>query len=248
MALAAYWLWFDRALHTDNRYYMRTVLLVGTLALGTLAAVQALAADGRLRLPVPFLPRLMQALHGWRDGSGDASAPSWWSCWCTRSRPRNSSRAWTQYKAAVRALAIGTASDPVLGDAHFVSSDRIGADLNRLSWFSTTHFLSVLVAPGFAPARLVVDPQANYFSLSCATATANEEADRVVPVASRRLVRVYACLHRDGRRPGRRRETWNRSNSCPNNSDRTTTAQACLNARMAQIIAGAGRYLRNAGL
>ena len=39
--------------------------------------------------------------------------------------------AWTDYKAAVRALARGAASDPKLGDSHFVSSTRISADLNR---------------------------------------------------------------------------------------------------------------------
>jgi len=41
-----------------------------------------------------------------------------------------------------------------------------------------------------------VDPQAYYFWLSCETATASEAADRAVPVQSRRLVRVHACLHR----------------------------------------------------
>ncbi len=91
---------------------------------------------------------------------------------------------------------MGGASDPALGDARFVSSKRIGDDLNRLSWFSTTPYLSVLLAPGFAPARLVVDPASNYFWLSCRTATANETAQRAVPVESRRLVRIYACLHR----------------------------------------------------
>ena len=104
--------------------------------------------------------------------------------------------AWTNYKAAVAALATGTASDPSLGDPQFVSSDRIGADRNRLSWFSTTPYLSVIVAK-FAPTRLVVDPRANnYFWLSCATATANLKADRAVPAESRRLVRINACLHR----------------------------------------------------
>ena len=102
---------------------------------------------------------------------------------------------WAKYKAAVAALATGAASDPALGDPHFVSSDRIGSDLNRLSWFSTTPFLSVIVAK-FAPARLVVDPAANYFWLSCETATANLKADRAVPAESRRLVRIHACLHR----------------------------------------------------
>jgi hypothetical protein len=46
-----------------------------------------------------------------------------------------------------------------------------------------------------APARLVMDPQAYFFWLSCETATANEAADRAVPVQSRRLVRVHAsCI------------------------------------------------------
>jgi hypothetical protein len=84
----------------------------------------------------------------------------------------------------------------VPGGPRFVSSERIGAGLNRLSWSSTTHFLSVLVAPRFAPARLVVDPEANYFWRSCATATTNEKANRAIPVESRRLVRTYSCLHR----------------------------------------------------
>ena len=104
--------------------------------------------------------------------------------------------AWTDYKAAVRSLANGTAADPGLGDPLFVSSARIDAELNRLSWSSTVHFLSVLLAPGFAPARLVVDPRQGYFWLSCETAMQDEGAYRAVPVESRRLVRVQACLHR----------------------------------------------------
>jgi len=47
-----------------------------------------------------------------------------------------------------------------------------------------------------APARLVVDPTANYFWLSCKTASANEAADRVVVAQARGLVRTHACLHR----------------------------------------------------
>ena len=57
-------------------------------------------------------------------------------------------RAWTDYKAAVRALAMGTASDPELGDRRFGLSARIADDLNRLKWNSTTPYLSVLLAPG----------------------------------------------------------------------------------------------------
>jgi hypothetical protein len=103
--------------------------------------------------------------------------------------------AWTNYKAAVRTLAVSTASDPELGDSLFVSSTRIEADLNRLSWNSTTPYLSVLLAPGFAPTRLVVDPAANYFWLSCKTAAANLEADRAVAEQGRgSFALMRACI------------------------------------------------------
>ncbi len=193
--LALYWIRFDYALHADYRYYMRTVLLVATAALGAVAAVCALDADGRLKLTVPLLPRLTAALSG--DAVTSAVAGAFALVMLVHAvETTKFVRAWTDYEAAVRALAMGPASDPALGDARFVSSDRIGADLNRLSWFSTTQFLSVLMAPGFVPARLVVDPKANYFWLSCRTATVNEEADRAFPTETRRLVRVHACLHR----------------------------------------------------
>ena len=104
--------------------------------------------------------------------------------------------AWSDYKDAVRRLATGTASDPALGDPRFVSSARIDAALNRLSWFSTTPYLSVLLAPDFLPERLVIDPEGDYFWLSCATATANEQAVRAFPLEGRRLIRVFSCLHR----------------------------------------------------
>ena len=104
--------------------------------------------------------------------------------------------AWTGYKAAVRTLATGQASDPKLGGRSFVSAARIQPGLNRLSWSSTTPYLSVLVAPRLAPTRLVVDPDANYFWTSCQTAKANEAAPRAVPMASRRLLRTLECLHR----------------------------------------------------
>jgi hypothetical protein len=104
--------------------------------------------------------------------------------------------AWTRYAAAVRGLASGAASDPALGDARFVSSDRIDPATNRLQWQTTTQFLSVLVAPGFRPNRLVIDPSAGYFWLTCQRATATEQADVALPVESRRLIRVYSCLHR----------------------------------------------------
>jgi hypothetical protein len=102
---------------------------------------------------------------------------------------------WAAYKAAVRALALGGASDPALGDPRFVSSQRISPELNRLSWFSTVEYLSVIVSD-FKPARIVVDPAGNYFWLSCETATANAKAVRAVPMPARDLIKIYSCLHR----------------------------------------------------
>jgi len=195
LGLSTYWLCFDGTLHTDNRYYLRTVLLIATPVLGVLAAVYALRADDRLNFAIPFLQRPMAIL------AIDAVTRSAVGAIVLVTlvhlvEMEKFVRAWRDYQAAVRTLATGTPSDPALGDPHFVSSDRIDPESNRPSWSSTTHFLSVLIAPRFAPARLVIDPNANYFWLSCTTATANQEADRAVPAESRRLVRVYACLHR----------------------------------------------------
>jgi hypothetical protein len=194
-ALIAYWLGFDHALHADNRYSLRTILLIALPVLGGLAAAYALRADGRLKLAVPLLPRLMTALAGRSMIQATAGAVGLMML-VHAVETAKFVGAWTDYKAAVRSLAMGTAADSGLGDLLFVSSERIDAELNRLSWSSTVHFLSVLLAPGFAPARLVVDPRQGYFWLSCETAIEDESADRAVPVESRRLVRVHACLHR----------------------------------------------------
>jgi hypothetical protein len=195
LGLGPYWLWFDGTLHTDNRYYLRTVVLIATPVLGVLAAAYALCADGRLNFAIPFMRRPMAALATsavTRSAAGAIVLVTLVHVVETEKFVR----AWRDYEVAARTLATGALSDPALGDPHFVSSDRIAPDLNRLSWSSTTHFLSVLVTPRFAPARLVIDPTADYFWLSCTTATANQEADRAVPAESRRLVRVHACLHR----------------------------------------------------
>jgi hypothetical protein len=196
LALAMHWVWLDHALHAENRYYLRTALLIALPLLGGLAAAYASRADGDLIVGIPQLPRLLSALAN--DGTIRLATGALVLVMLIHTvETAKFVTAWTHYKAAVRALANGTASDPELGDPHFVSSSRIGADLNRLSWFSTTQFLSVLVAPDFASARLVIDPRReNYFWLPCSVATANENADRAVSVNSRHLVRLHACLHR----------------------------------------------------
>jgi hypothetical protein len=195
IALATYWLWFDGSFHGNDRYPLRTVLFIATAAFGAAAAVHAVIVEGRLTPSWPFVPRLMAGITG--DGAVRAIIGAFMLVTLVHTvETARFVRVWRDYKAAVQSLTVGAASDAVLGDNHFVSSDRIRPDLNRLAWFSTTQFLSVLVAPRFAPVRLVVDPATTYFWLSCNTARANETAERAMPAESRRLIRVHACLHR----------------------------------------------------
>lgn len=193
--LAVYWLRFDHSLHTDNRYYLRTVLMVATPALGLLAAAFALRAAGRLSAMLPASGRLATL----QAAIVPARAVSCVLAILTLIYAVETAKfveAWTDYKAAVRGLAGAPQSDPKLGDARFVSAARLPAALEPLVWSSTTPYLSVLVTPDFAPARLVVDPDANFFWISCETATASLEAEGAIPARTRALVRTYSCLHR----------------------------------------------------
>ena len=195
LALAAYWLALDHGLHAANRYYMRTVLVVVTPVLGGLAVMFALRAEDQPGLLEILSARIKQVLTS-RVAVRAISGVFLLVMLVHVVETAKFVTQWTKYKAAVLALATGTASDPSLGNPHLVSSARIGPKLNRLSWYSTTPYLSVILA-AFAPTRLVVSPRtANYFWLSCEMATANLKADRVVPAASRGLVRIYSCLHR----------------------------------------------------
>ena len=202
LALAVYWLWFDHALHTQNRYYIRTAIFFATPVLGGLAALRVVRAEGCLRLPAHWMQRLATLLADAVVALGQgtpARAVAGAIVVLTLAHAVETEKfvaGWTRYVAAVRSLATGTASDPGLGDPHFVSTDRIDPDTNRLQWQTTTQFLSVLMAPGLLPNRLVIDPSAGYFWLSCERATATEQADLPVPVESRRLIRMYSCLHR----------------------------------------------------
>ena len=197
IALVTYWLWLDQSLHTDNRYYMRTALVVVTPMLGLLAVMNAFNTEQWL---LSFLSARLDGFFA--AGSGRARTRMFYYglfVLITLIYTVETIKfvvAWNSYKAAVRALAIGTASDRDLGDLNFVSSTRIDTNLNRPSWNSTTPFLSVLTAPGFSPARLVVDPSSNYFWLSCEMAFAILDADRAVSKRGRGLVRIYSCLHR----------------------------------------------------
>jgi hypothetical protein len=195
VALAAYWLLADHGLHAADRYYLRTILVIATPVFGMLAVLHALRTGGGRIPAIRGLARIISALSS-RTAARAISGAFLLVMLVHAVETAKFVVAWMQYKTAVAALATGTASDPSLGDPHFVSSDRIGADRNRLSWYSTTPYLSVIVAK-FAPTRLVVDPRANnYFWLSCQTATENLKASRAIPAEGRKLVRILACLHR----------------------------------------------------
>jgi hypothetical protein len=185
----------DARIVGENRYYLRTALLTFTPVLGALAAAYAGGGEGRLQLALPYLQRLLRALNSAASIRCAAGAMLVAMSVHVLETERFVA-AWTSYEEAVRKLATGTISDPALGDPRFVSANRIPEQLNGLVWASTTHFLSILVAPAFAPARLVVDPDANYFWLPCRTAAANSVGRRAVPLVTRQLVRKYACLHR----------------------------------------------------
>jgi hypothetical protein len=191
--LSIYWFWFDHSIHASSRYYLRTALVILTPTFGALSALLAIYEDGRLA----FFARAGERVMNWlkRRKALPLAAAFMLLTLVHVVETGKFVTAWTHYSAAVAALATGDQSGPGLGDARFVSSERIPANLNRLSWFSTTPYLSVLLVD-FKPKRLVVDPNGNYFWLSCATATANEEAARAVPAETRDLVRIYSCLHR----------------------------------------------------
>jgi hypothetical protein len=176
----------------ENRYYLRTALLTFTPLLGALAAVGAMAAEGRLAPALARLQRLLQSAASIRFATGAMLV----AMVVHAVETERFVVQWVHYEEAVRKLATGTTSDPALGDPRFVSANRLPANLNGLVWASTTHFLSILVAPAFAPARLVVDPGANYFWLPCRTAAASSSARRAVPLVTRQLLRRYACLTR----------------------------------------------------
>lgn len=189
--LIAYWLLFDTALHAQDRYYMRTIVITATPLLGIVAVVVAFGFDLQSRhLQSAAVTLQRPAVR--RAALGALAVATLLHAVETTKFVAT----WSEYKSAVQTLARGSASDPTLGDLQFVSSQRISPALNRASWFSTTHFLSVLVAPNFSPARLVIDPASNYFWLSCRAATRTLENASAVPAISRHLIAKYSCLHR----------------------------------------------------
>lgn len=194
-ALVLWWALFDSALHADNRYYLRTILLLGTCGFASIVGLMQLAREDTIVARLRPLKRALDLFASETFTRGALGAVVLVLCIHVVETTKFV-RGFAGYRDAIRALAIGEAADPRLGAPFLVSSKRIGDDLNRLSWFSTTPYLSALVAD-FRPKRLVVDPAGNYFWLSCATAREAAEAPRAAPAQTREMIRVYSCLHRD---------------------------------------------------
>lgn len=193
-ALVLWWTRFDTALHADNRYYFRTILLIATCAFAAVAGLLQLAMEDTIAARIALVQRALSAIA--RENFARATIGAVALVLLIHAvETAKFVRGFSAYRAAVRALAVGEAADMQLGAPFFVSSQRIGPELNRLSWFSTTPYLSAVVAD-FTPKRLVVDPAGNYFWLSCATATAATQAQRAVSQETREMIRVYSCLHR----------------------------------------------------
>jgi hypothetical protein len=191
--LCIHWLYFDHSVHASSRYYLRTVLVIATPLLGALAAITAMTREG---FTLNRLARLQPALISPRHGTLCAIASVFLVVTLIHAIETGKFVAsWIDYRDAIAMLATSSNSDPVLGDPRFVSAERISPALAPLSWFSTTPYLSIILS-NFSPNRLVIDPAGNYFWLSCGTATRNRDAELVVPVQTRELVRVYSCLHR----------------------------------------------------
>src|ERR1051325_1091678 len=110
--LALYWLSFDHALHTQNRYYIRTVIFFATPVLGGLAVMRALRAENRLRLPAHWMQRLATVLADGIVALGQgpaARAVAGAVLLLTLAHAIETAKfvtGWTRYMAAVRGPAI----------------------------------------------------------------------------------------------------------------------------------------------
>jgi len=193
--LTIYWLSVDHSLHADQRYCLRTIVLSAAPGFAFLAVFYALTNENRIAYRLPFQNYLLAARSNQTVYRLIAGAFFLVLLVYTVETAKFVS-AWSNYTTAIRNLATGSASDPELGDPRFVSSDRVSKPLQRLEWFSTTPYLSALVAPNFKPNRLVVDPDDNYFWLSCKTATRSAKGWRFFPTEPRELIRLYSCQHR----------------------------------------------------
>lgn len=188
-ALAIYYRYFDASLLADARYPLRTALLVLPPFFAT-SALLGIRQVGRAHPLVARLGTLRQKI--W---PGHLAAVLVLITAVHVVETAKFVRVWSDYKTALAALATAKDAGPESPAARFASSALISDGLNRVAWSSTTHFLSILVAPRLIPARLVISPNPAYWWLSCQTATDSQRHSTAIPQASRAFIRAYACSH-----------------------------------------------------
>lgn len=188
-ALVAYWVLGSHELHADDRYYLRTIVIVATPALAVLAIGSAFA--GRLVPVFERVYRLPRAIF-LACGANALAASLLLMLVVHGAETARFAAAWRDHLALFTKLVTESSR------AKFVEVDPERPEYDELPWFSTLPYLSVLVAPDFKPARLAIDPRSDYFWISCATATASvrKAKGRGIPVQSREMIRDYTCRNR----------------------------------------------------
>ncbi len=191
LALIAYWMFLNPDLHADDRYYLRTAVIVLTPAIGLLAICTAFSRQ--LTAPLSRIYALFCAVFGFL-GARAVAAALLVLLFIHAVETARFAVAWNDHLVLFTQMV----TRPDAGNSKFVEIDPARLEYRGLPWFSTLPYLSVLVAPDFKPARLAIDPKSDYFWISCTTATESlrTAGPRGIPAQSREMIRAYTCANR----------------------------------------------------
>lgn len=190
-ALAVYWLLGDHEIHTESRYFLRTVVIV---LCPLLAATAVCAAFDTNLVRLANLSYAIVCTIGTRIGTRALSALLLLTICIHVVETARFAAGWTEYLDLFRTMVSKTEPQA----RKYVAIDPDDPKLHGMPWFSTLPYLSVLVAPGFKPERLAIDPRSDYFWISCANATRSvrKANGSSIPAQSREMIRDYNCRNR----------------------------------------------------
>jgi len=188
-ALTAYWIFGDPELHADERYYLRTAIILLTPGFAFLAV--CVAFSGELIRPAKTFYGIPKTLFAW-IGAQAAAGLMLLVFVIHSAETARFADAWSDHLSLFKTMVTQASR------SREVEIDSENPEYEELPWFSTLPYLSVLVAPDFKPARLGIDPRSDYFWISCATATASvkKAGPTGIPAQSREMIRRYSCAHR----------------------------------------------------
>lgn len=190
-ALSAYWFVGNPEIHTENRYYLRTVIIVlcPLIAAGSICA----AFGGELVRRAGVSCKILHTIAR-RIGPGALAALLLLTITVHAVETARFAAGWTEYLTIFR----GMVSKAETQDSKYVEIDPDNPKFHDMAWFSTLPYLSVLVAPGLKPRRLVIDPRSDYFWVSCGklTASVRKGSGLGIPAQSRQMIRDYNCRSR----------------------------------------------------